>query len=131
MLEYMKDLLKELEDAEAMHGPDFDSAIKKLSGGKLVPGARCAWCYEDDVSAWKEFGGKTPHPKDWYYHGIIVPVPDLEMRGTEIEHDKCVVVVTEYPVEKCYCETDWTALLTILTNEGIHRLHVMETIRLH
>lgn len=127
MKEALNQLLRQIEDAGAMHGAAFDAAINRLSGGKLVAGARCAWCYADDLQFW---GNPIPHPKDWFYSGIVVPVPDYEMRGGEIDHDKCVVVVTGYPVEKVYVECDWTALLSVLTSPGIHRFHVMETVRL-
>lgn len=125
MREYMKQLCEQLQDGEAMHGPAYDAAIKRLSGGNLEAGARCSWCYADDLAFW---GNPMPHPKDWFYHGLIVPVPDHDGRRT-LEPDKCVVCVLEYPMEKENPEVDWTALLSVLTAPGLHRFHVMETVR--
>jgi hypothetical protein len=126
MREYMNQVLKQIEDAEAMHGPAFDAAVNRMSGGALKAGARCAWCYADDLGFW---GNPIPHPKDWFYSGIIVPLPDRDGRG-KLEPDQCIVCVLDYPIEKENPQADWTALLSVLTSPGIHRFHVMETIKL-
>lgn len=128
MKNYMKRLVKQVEDAEAMETDAFMAAINKMSGGTVEACAPCAWCYEDDVEQWKLMGDGMPHPKDWPYRGIIVPIPDYELRG-QIEHEKAVVIVTEYPVEKCYVECDWTALLSVLTSPDLHRFHIMEPVQ--
>lgn len=125
MREYMKQLLRQIEHAEAMHGQNYDAAIKRLSGGRLEAGARCAWCYTDDLEFW---GNPIPHPKDWVYSGIIVPLPDNDGRR-ELEPDKCIVCILDYPIEKENPEVDWIALLSVLNNPALHRFHVMETIR--
>lgn len=125
MREYMQQLSDQLDDAEVLHGPAFDAAIRRLSGGKLEAGARCAWCYAEDVEL---FGSTLPHPKDWPYHGFLVPVPSHDGRG-ELEPDRCVVCILDYPVEKENPEVDWTALLSVLTSPRLHRFHVMAKIR--
>jgi hypothetical protein len=128
---YFEKLLLNLDLADELSGQKFESAIKKLSGGRREVGAKCSWCYDDDVQFWKEdnlHGRTIPHPMHWFYGGILIPTPDYELRG-EIDYETCVVVVTNYPVEKGYVETDWTPLLTILTTPQIHRFHIMETIR--
>ena len=124
-LERLSELHKETEE---IYGKPYDDAVKRLSGGRLEAGARCAWCYADDLKVWCELeGGKMPHPKDWPYCGIIVPIPDHDGRG-ELDPEKCVVCVLSYPIEKENPEVDWTPLLTILTSPGLHRFHVMERI---
>jgi len=125
MRAYFNQLLGQIEDAEAMHGPAYAAAIKRLSGGKLEAGARCAWCYADDLEHW---GSRIPHPKDWFYSGLIIPLPDTDGRG-ELEPSDCIVCVLDYPIEKENPEVDWTALLSVLTGPSLHRFHVMETIR--
>ncbi len=125
MREYLKQLLDEIEDAEAMHGKPYDAAINRLSGGDLKSGERCSWCYADDLKLW---GNPIPHPKDWFYHGLIIPLPNHDGRSV-LEPDECIVCILDYPIEKENPEVDWTALLSVLTSPGLHRFHVMETIR--
>jgi len=128
MRAYMKELLKQIEDAEAMHGPPFDAAMKRMSGGKLTAGAKCAWCFEDDIEFWRS-EKQAPHPKDWFYSGFIVPLPDHDGRGV-LQPDRCIVCVMDYPIEKENPSVDWVALLSLLTSPGLYRLHVMETIQI-
>lgn len=131
MKNYFDTLLTQLKSAEELDEENFSKSVKLLSGGKRMAGAKCAWCYEDDFAFWKEdslHGRKVPHPMHWFYGGILIPTPNYEMRG-EIDYENCVVIVTEYPVEKCYVECDWTPLMTILTTPSIHRFHIMEIIR--
>jgi hypothetical protein len=122
----MEQLLRQIEDAEAMHGPAYDAALNRLSGGKLEAGNRCSWCFGDDLEFW---GNSIPHPKDWFYHGLIIPLPGHDGRG-KLEPDNCIVCVLDYPIEKENPEVDWVALLHLLETPGLHRLHVMETIRM-
>ncbi len=130
MKAYLERLSELFAETEEIYGPPYDAAIKRVSGGRLEAGARCSWCYADDLKFWCDFeGGKMPHPKDWPYSGIIMPIPDHDGRR-ELEPDKCVVCVLDYPIEKENPEVDWTPLLTILTSPGLHRFHVMETVRM-
>jgi hypothetical protein len=131
MRTYFENLTLKLDLVKELGTKEFETAIKKLLGGSRLAGSRCAWCYKEDVDFWKTdslYNGKIPHPGNWFYGGWLIPTPDYEMRG-EIEHESCVVVVTQYPVEKCYVECDWTPLLSILTEPEIVRFHIMETIR--
>lgn len=128
MRESLKQLCDRIQDGEAMHGKAFDDAVNRLSGGPLAAGSRCAWCYADDLTFW---GNPIPHPKDWFYHGLIVPVPDQDARNCKfLEPDKCIVCVLDYPIEKENPEVDWTALLSLLTSPGLHRFHVMAKLRI-
>lgn len=124
MRTYMEHLLEQIQDAEYVHGPAYDEAVKRLSGGILEAGAPCTWCYADDLEFW---GRTVPHPKDWFYKGFIVPIPDRDGRG-KLEPDQCMVCIIDYPIEKENPQVDWTALLTLLTTPGLHRFHVMATI---
>lgn len=128
MKAYLERLAELHKETEEIYGKPYDDAVKRLSGGRLEAGARCAWCYTDDLKVWCDLeGGRMPHPKDWPYDGIIVPIPDHDGRG-ELDPEKCVVCVLSYPIEKENPEVDWTPLLTILTSPGLHRFHVMERI---
>ena len=129
MKAYLERLSELFAETEEIYGPPYDAAIKRVSGGRLEAGARCSWCYADDLKFWCDFeGGKMPHPKDWPYSGIIVPIPDHDGRG-ELEPEKCMVCVLDYPIEKENPEVDWTPMLRLLTSPGLHRFHVMETIQ--
>jgi hypothetical protein len=130
MKTYLKRLAEQIEEAEGLYGEPYDNAVKRLSGGKLEAGARCSWCFADDLKFWCDFEkGKMPHPKDWFYEGIIMPIPNHDGRR-ELEPDKCVVCVMDYPIEKENPEVDWVPLLTLLTSPGLHLFHVMETVRM-
>jgi hypothetical protein len=123
MREYLNQLLCQIEDAEAMHGPAYDAAINRLSGGRLEAGARFACCYVEDLEFW---GNPIPDPKDWFYHGIIVPLPNHDGRG-ELQPEQCIACILDYPIQKENPEVDWCALLSTLTAPGLHRLHVIGT----
>lgn len=104
------------------------AALKKISG-RLLPGAKCAWCYEDDVAFWKSEGLPYPHPKDWPYHGFIVPFPETDGRH-EMDVEHVCLVVTSYPIEKENPMADWSCLVTIFELGELHRFYVFEPIKL-
>lgn len=127
MKTYLMRLAEEYEKGESGLTED---AIKKLSGGELRAGAKCAWCYEDDVEFWKSEGIRMPHPKDWHYYGLIVPFPDVCDGRGRFEPEHACVVILGYPVEKENPRVDWAPLTRVLTSPRLHRFHVMATIRL-
>lgn len=71
-----KSLIEDIYNAEELLGDHWEKCYAKMSGGKLTTGAICAWCEKDDLKWWKELKEPMPHPKDWHYNGIIIPVPD-------------------------------------------------------
>lgn len=80
----------------------------------LRPGLRVGWYFQDDKKFW-EADGFEPREQT-LYEGVIVPRPDLEMRGSELEPEDCVLVQIDYPCEKCYPEVTWFALRRLLDN---------------
>lgn len=126
MKAYLNRLAEEYEKGELEL---TEEALKKLSGGELRAGAKCAWCYEEDVDFWKHEREPMPHPMRWPYSGILMPFPDVcDGRGTiELEH-VCVCIL-DYPIEKENPATDWAPLSRVLTSPRLHRFHVMATIK--
>lgn len=123
---YFNRLAEQIQNTEEIFGKPYDEAIKRLSGGRLEAGARCSWCYADDLKFWCDFEkGKVPHPKDWPYYGYLMPIPDKDGRG-ELEPEHCIVCVLSYPVQKENPEVDWVPLLHLLAGPGLHRFHIME-----
>lgn len=130
MKPYLEKLAIDHENAlETLCKPEVEKQLHKIQGS-LMPGARCAWCYEDDVEYWKKYcDGEYRHPKDWPYTGLLVPFPETCGRN-EMEAENVLVVVTEYPIEKENPTTDWTTLAKLLEGPGLHRFYVFEEIKL-
>ena len=100
-----------------------EDGVKKISG-KLIPGAKCAWCYKDDIDLWKMSREPIPDPKYWPYQGFIMPFPNTDGRGEmEIEHT-CLVVV-DYPIEKENPETDWSVLAVLFEIPDLYKFVVL------
>ncbi len=92
--------------------------------GDLVPGAKCFWCYEEDVEFWKEFGDGMRPVNQWPYSGFVVPFPETNGRNTmEVEH--VCVVMTDYPIEKENPTTDWITIGQILQTPTLHKFIVI------
>jgi hypothetical protein len=89
--------------------------------GELRPGARAAWCYDDDIRWDPEI---KDHPEHWPYLGFIIPFPETDGRSVmELEH-VCVVVV-DYPSEKENPVADWCVLACLL-QEDLHQFHIFQ-----
>jgi hypothetical protein len=86
----------------------------------LKPGMRVGWYFKEDKEFWD--GDGLDCRKSTQYSGILVPAPDVEMRGGIMEADDCVIVMDSYPVEKEYCEATWFALRRLLDNEDLVEL---------
>lgn len=111
---------------ELLASDEASAALKKITG-RLIPGAKCAWCYEDDVAFWKSEKQPYPHPKDWPYHGFIVPFPDTDGRH-EMDIEHICLVVTDYPIEKENPETDWSVLALLFESPDLHRFYVFSDV---
>ena len=126
---YLTDLAKKYDDVFEFLGQDdqakVDAAIRKIIG-KLEPGARCSWCFKDDVAWWKEekMMREMKNPENWPFNGFIIPFPETNGRSTmEIEH--VCVVITDYPIEKENPVTDWTTLASLLACDDLHEFRVL------
>lgn len=90
---------------------------------RLKIGARCAWLFDEDSDGERKF---IHCPDRWFYSGIIIPWPDQELRGSALEIDQAVIVITEYPCEKTYVEVDWVPLEAMLANPTLKAFHVFD-----
>ena len=118
-----KEIQKVIKDYEDDFYPDDDEFYKKIKCEKLVSGQIVHWYYSDDLEFAKEhdFNVKDDAP----YTGMVVPFPDVELTSherTDLESEHCMIVVTSYPVEKCYCESDWVYLHRLLDNDDLVEL---------
>jgi len=127
MKRYLAKLASDFERAEEfLASREGELGLKKLTG-RLMPGAKCAWCFEDDLEGWKHSQTSMPHPKDWPYSGFIVPFPDTDGRG-EMQPEHVCVVVVDYPIEKENPVTDWAVLACLLEISDLHRFYVFENV---
>jgi|SRR5580704_73281 hypothetical protein len=126
MKSYLAKLASDYERAEEfICTPAGEAGLKKITG-RLLPGAKVAWCYKDDVDQWKHDREPMPHPKDWPHQGFIVPFPDTGGRG-EMEPEHVCVVITDYPIEKENPVTDWAVLACMFELSELHEFHVFDT----
>ena len=80
----------------------------KLDAGKMVH-----WYFKDEQQFAKE-EGFNPR-KEMFYIGYVMPAPDVE-NMKNMEPDEVVIVMTDYPCEKCNPEATWFALKRLLEN---------------
>jgi hypothetical protein len=120
MKSYLAGLAEEYEKVDERL---TDEALVKLHG-TLRAGARCVWCYEQDVAQWRLEGPCAPPLEQWPYSGLIVPFPNKDGRGKLEVEDVCLIVL-DYPIEKENPEVDWTTLTNCLTSPGLHMFHVL------
>lgn len=109
----INELLKDCVDDELPSDLSFYEKVKH----PLTAGMRVGWYFKDDERFWEK-DDLNPRERT-QYSGIVVPRPDLEMRGGESEPEDCVIVMTGYPVEKEYCEATYFALRRLLNNPDL------------
>lgn len=95
--------------------------------GRLLSGARCAWCYDEDVGFWRREREPIPHPKDWPYQGFIMPFPEVDARS-EIQPEHACLIITNYPIEKENAKVDWCVLALLFESEDLFRFYVFEPV---
>jgi hypothetical protein len=112
-----------LEDLRNIEMPrDPDTAFAKLKCD-IEHGQRVGWYYtEDDEYAkeWLEDGEDIRISPP--YQGMMIATNGTELRGghcSEIDEDRCIVIMDTYPVEKCYPEAVWIALNRLLDNDDL------------
>lgn len=129
MKAYLKQFAEWCDNAlEDLCSKEGEAGQNKITN-RLMPGAPCAWCFEDDVKFWKSEGERIPYPGEWPYQGFIIPLPDTNGRS-EMEAENVAVVIVDYPIEKENPVTDWMPLARLLTNTDLHRFYVFEPIKI-
>src|SRR5258706_12437509 len=119
MKSYLAKLACDFEKADSsLATPSGEIGLTKITG-KLIPGARCAWCFSEDFEFWKSEGLKYERPQDWPYQGFIMPFPETDGRG-EMQPEHVCLVITDYPIEKENPVTDWATLENLLKHDNLH-----------
>ncbi len=110
----MEELLNDLKNLGLPR--DLDVALPKIQCS-LKQGCRVWWYAKEDKDMADEMG---EDPRSLApYSGILVAAPDTTYNGSELEIEDCVIVMDNYPVEKCYPEVSWIALNRLLDNEDL------------
>jgi len=110
---------KIISDCENIYLPrNWEEAFEKVTGS-LKHGSRIYWYFDDDKKFADEEGINIK--EDPPFSGLVIARPDIIMQSgsRELDYEDCVVVVDDYPTEKCYPETDWIALNRLLDNEDL------------
>lgn len=93
---------------------------------ELESGKRIYWYYKEDKSFFADEGEDVKEHYRDIFSGIIVPSPDTEINHGELDFGQCVIVIDQYPVEKEYCEVDWTALKRLLDDDDLVEIFEVE-----
>lgn len=118
--------MRDLGKIKQLHDLDINlDKIKEIYSKINFPleiGRKVRWYYKDDLEFWKreKFLNKKTTPKDLAQNeGIIIPVNDVEIRGSEIDLDNCIVVIYDYSCEKCYPESYYISLGELVSNDDL------------
>ena len=122
MLDY---LLSDLNNDEL---PKDEKSWQKLPNIQLRVGQWLGWWYKEDLEYEKEYGeGEKSLIIDPPYMGIVIPAPDAESHGWDLDEDgNCVVVIVRYPTEKCNPEVDYVALRRLLNDNNLEKIVVCD-----
>lgn len=104
----------------------FESKLHKIKCS-LRAGMKVGWYYKDDLEFQQKHdpdGDLTRYPP---YSGYIIPDIDVESVN-EFEWDEVILVVTDYPTEKCNSETDWVVLGMLIENEDLVEIFEIEEV---
>ena len=126
MKAYLAKLASDFEKVDELPTETWELGVSKITG-RLMPGARVAWCFDEDVGLWRRDRLPYPHPKDWPYQGFIMPFPETCGRR-EMEAENVCLVVTDYPIEKENPVTDWCVLAFLFDTPGLHRIYIFSDV---
>lgn len=110
-------LFKEVDNLDQLS----DSALAKLHC-ELIHGERVYWYYKDDAEFCKE--EKFDVREQEYYSGIVIGLEDNE--PGPLEPWDCMIVMDQYPCEKCGPEITWIAPGTLLASEDLVEVYTVE-----
>lgn len=86
-----------------------DADLEKLKIERLKVGQKIGWYYKDD---------SVTHAEGPLYQGLIIARPGTEFTY-DLDPEDCIVVVTDYPTEKCNPIIDWVTLGRLLNNKDL------------
>ncbi len=108
------DLNQIVKDCRSFDIPrNWEEVYKKVKCS-LKHGSKVYWYFEED----KEFATKEgiDIKADPPNSGLVVAAPDTLMQSSnqELDFENCIIVMDNYPTEKCYPEATWMALNKLL-----------------
>lgn len=115
----MKNLEKLQKDIDTSLGLSL-SSYKKIKT-TLEIGKKIYWYYKED----KRFCDKEKLDvkEMFYYEGVVVPKPEIEIRSGTLEPENSIVVITDCPCEKCYPESYYILLESLLNNKDLVEIY--------
>ena len=115
----MEDILKDLANFDL---PKDDKMFDKIKCS-LKHGSRIYWYYQEDLDFYKKLESDVREQK--CFSGLCVIAPDREIRNIdqELECDECVIIVDDYPTEKCYPESEWIAINRLIDNDSLIEIY--------
>ena len=113
----MKTILKQLvKDIENYNLPKDLSSYDKIRC-ELKHGNRVYWYYKEEMDFWQDEGLNIYECYKDMNSGIIVGRPDIDVRGSELDVEDCVIIIDNYPTEKEYPVYTWISLKRILDDK--------------
>ncbi len=99
-----------------------DKAHEKIKG-ELKTGGVIHWYYKEDEDFAKEHGFDVKEEPS--FSGIVMPLPGETMQSSEqeLDTDRCIIVVTQYPAEKEYCECGWVYMERLLDQPNLVEIY--------
>jgi hypothetical protein len=94
----------------------------KKGPDELSSGQRIGWWFQEDeeyAKKWEDgIRGLKKYPP---FQGVVVPVEDIEFR-LKYDPENLLVVMDQYPVEKCNCEITFIAYKRLVNNEELMQI---------
>lgn len=110
-------LIYDLNTSELL--PTNPSNIAKLSFEDIQNGQKIGWWYRDQAKYAKSCGFDIEEAPPFI--GVIVTKPNISYNGL-LEIDDCIIVIHDYPCEKCYPMTHWMTLCRLLDDDKLVKI---------
>lgn len=114
-----KIMIIEIVDNSNFREDELDHPVLNL-------GDSICWIYGEDREYWEQLN-KEGYDETWDQfknqicaRGLVIPRPDWEFRGGEIDPQDAIICVYDYNVEKCYPETCYITFSSISENAEVY-----------
>lgn len=109
------------EDLNDTNLPRSIDAYEKVKCSLKI-GQRVHWHYSHDKEFYDDMGEDV---KEYDNHsGIVIPKNGITNSGLELEVDDVVIIIDEYPTEKCSPDVSWVALKRILDDDELLEMYI-------
>lgn len=117
-LDILKQIQKDFDTGIDFRGDEIVENWSLIENLDLKVGDWIKWCYEEDYNFYKNEGFDDELIKTHYlnYRGIIVPMHDITHFDLS---QNAILIITEYPCEKCSPETTYTSFVSFLGGPGL------------